>query len=110
MKFIKVAEVSQLPMNQMIMVTVEGKQVLLANVDGSYYAIDNKCSHLGGSLTKGDLRGSVVTCPRHGAQFDVRTGNSVGKAKIAIIKMGVKDQESYQVKVEGTNILLGVLD
>lgn len=108
MKFVKAAEVSQLPANQMILVTVEDKQVLLANVDGAYFAIDNKCSHLGGSLAKGDLSGSVVSCPRHGAQFDVRTGNAVGKAKIAMIKMGVKDQESYQIKVEGTNILLGI--
>jgi 3-phenylpropionate/trans-cinnamate dioxygenase ferredoxin subunit len=108
MKFVNVAEVSQLPQDQMMMVTVEGKRILLANVDGAYYAIDNKCSHLGGSLANGDLSGSVVTCPRHGAQFDVRTGNTVGKAKIAMIKMQVKDQESYQVKIEGENILLGV--
>lgn len=108
MKFIKVAEVSQLPVNEMLMVTVEGKQVLLANVEGAFHAIDNKCSHLGGSLAKGDLRGGIVTCPRHGAQFDVRTGNTVGKAKIAMIKMQVKDQERYQVQVEGTSILLGI--
>jgi len=108
MKYVKVAEVSQLPANQMLMVTVEGKQILLANVDGAYHAIDNKCNHLGGSLAKGELIGSVVTCPRHGAQFDVTTGNTVGKAKIAMIKMQVKDQESYQVKVEGSEILLGM--
>jgi 3-phenylpropionate/trans-cinnamate dioxygenase ferredoxin subunit len=108
MNFVKVAQVSQLPQDQMMMVNLEGKQVLLANVDGAYYAIDNKCSHLGGSLAKGELIGSVVTCPKHGAQFDVTTGNTVGKAKIAMIKMQVKDQESYQVKVEGTDILLGI--
>jgi nitrite reductase/ring-hydroxylating ferredoxin subunit len=54
------------------------------------------------------LNGSIVTCPRHGAQFDVKTGKAVGGAKIAFIKMQVKDEESYMVKVEGTTILVGL--
>ena len=52
MEYIRVADISELPANKMIMVVVGGKEVLLANVDGSYYAIANKCSHLGGSLVK----------------------------------------------------------
>jgi len=56
------------------MVVVGGKEVLLANVDGSYFAIANKCTHAGGSLAKGSLEGSIVTCPRHGSQFDLKTG------------------------------------
>lgn len=108
MEFIKAADTAELPENQMIMVTVSGKEVLLANVDGSYYAISNKCSHLGGSLVKGSLRGGVVTCPKHGAQFDVKTGQAVESAKLGFIKMGVKDVASYPVKVEGSDILVGI--
>ena len=108
MEYIRVADTAELPVNKMIMVVVGGKEVLLANVEDSYYAIANKCTHLGGSLSKGSLEGSIVTCPRHGAQFDVKTGKAVGDAKILFIKMDVKDEESYPVKVEGTDILVGI--
>jgi 3-phenylpropionate/trans-cinnamate dioxygenase ferredoxin subunit len=107
MEFVRVADKAELPANKMIMVVVDGKEVLLANVDGSYYAIANKCSHLGGSLVKGTLEGSIVTCPRHGARFDVKTGQAVGDAKIGFVKMKVKSEESYSVKVDGEDILVG---
>ena len=108
MEYVRVADKAELPANKMIMVVVGGKEVLLANVDGSYYAIVNKCSHLGGSLVRGSLEGSIVTCPRHGARFDVKTGQAVGEAQIGFIKMKVKDEESYPVKVDGTDILVGI--
>jgi len=108
MKFVSVLDKSELPVNQMIMVVVNGKDVLLANINGAYYAIANKCTHMGGSLAKGVLDGSLVTCPRHGARFDLRTGKAVGEAKMAFLKMAVKDEESYLVKVEGTKIMVGI--
>jgi 3-phenylpropionate/trans-cinnamate dioxygenase ferredoxin component len=106
MGFVRVADQAELPENKMMIVVVGGLEVLLANVDGSYYAIANKCTHLGGSLGKGVLEGSVVTCPRHGSRFDVRTGENVRGAKIGFLKMDVKDEKSYAVKVEGTDILV----
>jgi 3-phenylpropionate/trans-cinnamate dioxygenase ferredoxin component len=108
MEYVKVANKAELPPNKMIMVVVGGKEVLLANVDGSYYAIANKCTHLGGSLTNGSLDESIVTCPRHGARFDLKTGKAVAEAKIGFMKVKVKDEESYTVKVEGTDILVGI--
>jgi 3-phenylpropionate/trans-cinnamate dioxygenase ferredoxin subunit len=106
MEFVRVADQAELPENKMMIVVVGGKEVLLANVEGSYYAIANKCTHLGGSLGKGVLEGSIVTCPRHGSRFDVKTGENVRGAKIGFIKMNVRDEESYRVKVEGTDILV----
>jgi len=108
MEFVRVADKAELPANRMMIVVVGGKDVLLANVDGSYYAIANKCTHLGGSLAKGVLEGSIVTCPRHGSRFDVKTGKNVRGAKIGFIKMNVRDEESYAVKVEGTDIMVGM--
>jgi 3-phenylpropionate/trans-cinnamate dioxygenase ferredoxin subunit len=108
MEYIKVAKTAELPLDKMIMVVVGGKEVLLANVDGSYYAIANKCTHAGGSLAKGSLDGSIVTCPRHGSQFDLKTGKAVRGAKIGFIKVNVKDEAIYMVKVDGTDILVGV--
>ena len=107
MEYTRVADKAELPANKMILVVVAGKEVLLANVDGSYHAIANKCTHLGGSLSKGSLEGSIVTCPRHGARFDVKTGQAIGNARIGFIKMSVKDEVSYTVKVEGTDIFVG---
>jgi 3-phenylpropionate/trans-cinnamate dioxygenase ferredoxin subunit len=108
MEFVKVADTSAVPAGKMIMVTAGGKDILLANVDGTYYGIANKCTHLGGSLVKGILEGSIVTCPRHHAQFDVKTGRAVSEAKIAFVKMKVRDEAKYEVKVEGSDILIGL--
>ena len=108
MEYVKVSDTTALSENTMMKVNVGGKDILLANVDGSYYAIAHKCTHLGGPLSKGALDGSTVTCPWHGAQFDVKTGKAVGDAKVAFIKMRVKDVESFPVKVEGTDILVGM--
>jgi 3-phenylpropionate/trans-cinnamate dioxygenase ferredoxin subunit len=108
MEYVRVADQAELPLNKMLMVVVHGKEVLLANVDGSYFAIANKCTHAGGSLVKGSLDGSVVTCPRHGSRFDLKTGKNVRGAKIGFIKINVKDETSYTVKVEGTDILVGI--
>ncbi|MGB8215530.1 MAG: non-heme iron oxygenase ferredoxin subunit [Anaerolineales bacterium] len=107
MEFIKVIDKAELPPNKMVIVMVSGKEVLLANVEGSYYAIANTCTHAGGSLAQGSLEGSIVTCPRHGARFDLKSGQAVGEAKIAFLKMRVKDEKKYEVKVEGTDILVG---
>jgi 3-phenylpropionate/trans-cinnamate dioxygenase ferredoxin component len=108
MEYKRVADKAELPENKMILVVLGGKEILLANIDGSYYAIANKCTHLGGSLVKGSLDGSIVTCPRHGAQFDVKTGHVIENARIGFIKMSVKNEESYTVKVEGGDILVGI--
>ncbi len=108
MEYVRVVDQAELPTNKMMIVVVGGREVLLANVDGSYYAIANKCTHAGGSLAEGSLQGNLVTCPKHGARFDLKTGKAVGEAKIAFMKMKVKDEESHLVKVEGTNILVGI--
>ena len=108
MEYVKVADKNELAAGKKIIVKVAGKEVLLANVGGSYYAIPNKCTHLGGPLGKGSLEGNIITCPWHGSQFDVTTGKNVTGATIAFIKMNVKDEPCYPVKVEGNDILVGI--
>ena len=61
----------------MVGIEIEGKKILVANVDGQFYAMRSTCNHMGGSLEKGKLEGSVVTCPRHGAKWDVKSGKLV---------------------------------
>ena len=81
------------------LVTVDGKEIALFNVDGTFYALDNECPHRGGPLGEGDLEGCIVTCPWHAWQYDVRTGESItDDLKVA----------RYDVKVEGGDVLVAV--
>ena len=85
---------------------LNGTTVLLANVDGAFYALDNKCPHLGGDLSQGLLDGATLTCPRHGAKFDIRTGANVAGAKLAFIHLNVGNATAFPVKIEGKDILV----
>ena len=106
MAYEKVAEANQLQPGEMKRFPLQNRMILLANVDGAIYALDNKCPHLGGDLSAGVLDGTTVTCPRHGAKFDVRTGENLGNAKITFLKMNVGNAKSFPVKTEGNDILV----
>ncbi|MDY6942105.1 MAG: non-heme iron oxygenase ferredoxin subunit [Pseudomonadota bacterium] len=69
-----VAPAGEFPVGTHQVVDVEGVSIAVFNVEGTYYAIENICTHDGGTLTGGPVKGCEVTCPRHGARFDVRTG------------------------------------
>jgi len=73
----RAAKVSEIPPGSIKELQVAGKLVALANIGGTFYAINNTCLHRGGPLGQGQLEGSVVTCPWHGWQFDVTTGKAV---------------------------------
>ena len=77
MSFVKVAETSEIPRGQTKVVKLEENDVLIANVNGVYYAIENSCTHMHGDLSKGMLEGNLVTCPKHKAKFDVTSGKVV---------------------------------
>ncbi len=94
---IKVADTKDVPAGGAIAVEVNGQKVALFNVDGKYYAIGDSCTHVGGSLSQGALNGTVVTCPLHGATFDVTTGNVTGPPAQGNVTC-------YKVQVEGSEI------
>jgi 3-phenylpropionate/trans-cinnamate dioxygenase ferredoxin component len=113
--YVKVGSVSEFKDDGMKKVSVEGKDILLARVGGNYYAVGNKCAHMGGNLSAGKLEGSIVTCPRHGSQFDVKTGENKrwmkGSGIAAAIGKTLKSPQSlpvYKVKVEGDAISVEV--
>ena len=82
-----------------LMAVVKGDtQMLVANVDGKYYAIGNVCTHMGCLLSDGILKGEKVVCICHGSTFDLKTG--------AVVHGPAKNTEpSYPLKVEGEQIL-----
>ena len=108
MRFAKGAETSEIPIGGMKMIKLEGKEILIANVDGKYYAIGNRCTHSGGNLSKGSLKGKIVTCPRHGSKFDMTTGKAISGPKILFIRMGTKDAPSFEVRVKESSILVKI--
>jgi len=77
-EFVRVAMADELAPGQGKLVEVNDKEIALFNVDGSFYAIDRTCTHMGGPLSEGELEGTRVTCPWHGAVFDVTTGDVLG--------------------------------
>ncbi|MCE5189863.1 MAG: Rieske 2Fe-2S domain-containing protein [Eubacteriales bacterium] len=108
MQYVKLATVGEVKHGEKKKILINDKAILLLNVGGLYYAFDNRCPHMGGLLSGGDLEGTTLTCPRHGAKFDVRTGKSVGNAKLAFISVKVGDATKLPLKVEGTDILVGL--
>ncbi len=72
-----VARVADIPAGAGLAVDVEGRRVALFNVGGKIYAIDDECTHSGGPLSEGDLIGTRVECPWHGACFDLATGRAL---------------------------------
>ena len=116
-------------MGTMKHVEVNNSEILVANVDGKFYAIDDRCGRMNVRLSLGGLRGNIVACPQHGAQFDVTTGRKQAEPRLggnipdmdklpqsfpkmiehsAKIMAGVKtyDQRTYELSVDGKSIKL----
>jgi 3-phenylpropionate/trans-cinnamate dioxygenase ferredoxin subunit len=106
MAFVEVAKVSEIPKGTMKSFLVGIWQVLVANVDGKFYAINNYCSHDAWSLSQGNLKGAIVTCELHGAKFDVITGKCLAGPKGAFSGEKAHDNGVFEVKVEGGKILV----
>ena len=77
-EFIKVAKVGDIAPGEARGVEAGGKRIALFNIDGTFYAIDDTCTHRGGPLSEGMVMGAEVTCPWHGAVFDVTSGALLG--------------------------------
>ena len=74
---VEIARTGDLKSGEMKMIPVQGKEILLARAGDVYFAADNRCPHMGGNLSRGTLDGTIVTCPRHGSQFDLKDGQVV---------------------------------
>lgn len=73
-KQVKITEAEALNPGQMLGIKIENKKILLANIDGDIYAIDNMCSHEDALLSNGALKGDCVECPLHGSRFSFKSG------------------------------------
>jgi 3-phenylpropionate/trans-cinnamate dioxygenase ferredoxin subunit len=98
---VRVATRADVPAGEVRVFAVDGRSVALANLDGSFYAVDDRCTHDNGPLGEGRLWDSTIECPRHGARFDVKTG--AVKALPA-----VRPVRSYPVEVRGDEVYVDV--
>jgi 3-phenylpropionate/trans-cinnamate dioxygenase ferredoxin component len=101
--FVKVASRSELLPGGKTLAEVDGRPIAVFNVDGSYYAIDDVCTHDGGPLAEGDLGGYEVQCPRHGARFDVRTGK-------ALCLPAFEPVTTHRVELRGNDVYVALDD
>ena len=74
---VKVCDLSEIPIGKMKHFEVDGKEILIANVDGKFYAIGDRCGHMSARLSMGTLDKNIVICPQHFSRFDVITGKVV---------------------------------
>jgi nitrite reductase/ring-hydroxylating ferredoxin subunit len=98
--FVKVARSDDLADGQMTLVTVGNQDILLARINGNFFAIGNWCPHALGQLDQGELIGFEVECPLHSGRFDVRTGEPTCEPADVPVA-------SFAVRVEGQDVLVG---
>ena len=98
-ELVKVARADQLPSGKRRLVRVHGVEIALFNHDGAIYAISNTCPHSTGPLVEGRLSGTVVTCPWHGAQFDITSG-------LCQSGPATSDVRAYAVQLKNDSIFL----
>jgi 3-phenylpropionate/trans-cinnamate dioxygenase ferredoxin subunit len=100
-EYIDIAPADELPNGERLFVDIADKTIVVFNIGGQFFAILDVCSHDDGPVGEGDLEGYNITCPRHGAEFDVRTGK--------VMQMpAVVDIPAYPVRVMDGMIQIGI--
>jgi nitrite reductase/ring-hydroxylating ferredoxin subunit len=123
-EFVEVANVNEIPAGKMKHVEVNGKEIVIANMNGKFCALDDRCAHMNAPLSMGNLTGDVVTCPFHGAKFNVASGKKIAEPVLTLSQemeplpktwqkamehigqlmshIKTYDQPTYEIKVGGT--------
>ena len=97
--FVKVASLEQLSPGSSLQLFLDGKEIALFNIEGTIYAVDDRCSHAEAPLSDGVVEGCEVECPLHGARFDLRSGENLTPPALEPIS-------TYGVKIEGNEIYI----
>jgi 3-phenylpropionate/trans-cinnamate dioxygenase ferredoxin subunit len=100
-EFFDIAPVSELPNGERLFIELGGKSIVVFNIAGQFFAIADICTHDDGPLGDGDLEGYNIVCPRHGGEFDVRTGKAVQMPVVV-------DVPAYPVRVVDETIQIGI--
>jgi len=124
--YVEAGKVNEISNGQMKHVDINGKEIVLANLNGKFYAFAERCGHMNARLSRGNITQNTVTCPFHAAKFDITSGKKTGEPVLEIPPgmeplpptwqkymesvgkemsyIKTYDQETYEVKVEGDSI------
>ena len=108
MKIFEVADTADIPVGTIKKVSIEGVRILVANIEGSFYALPDRCPHMGGSLSEGKFADGRISCPNHGSSYDVRTGKNVVGVKTLLGRKKVADIVPLKVQLKGTKIFVEI--
>ena len=100
-EYVDIVPASELPPGERLFVEIEGLPIVIFNIAGQFYAIADVCSHDDGPVGEGDLEGYCIVCPRHGAEFDVRTGKVISMPAVV-------DIPAYPVRAVDGVIQIGI--
>lgn len=100
-EYVPVASVDELPNGERILIDIDGEPIAVFNIAGEYFAIMDVCSHDDGPVAEGELHDHEIECPRHGARFDVRTGEVLSLPAVV-------DIPAYPVRVQDGEIQIGL--
>lgn len=101
LEFVEIAPAADLAGGERLFVEASGRMIVVFNIAGTYFAIADVCSHDDGPVGEGELQEYNITCPRHGAQFDIRTG--AAKSMPAVV-----DIAAYPVEVRAGMLYIGL--
>jgi nitrite reductase/ring-hydroxylating ferredoxin subunit len=130
-EYVEVAKTNEIANRQMKHVEVKGKEILIANIDGKFYALNDRCGHMNALLSMGNIANdNIVTCLFHGARFDITTGKKVKEPILTpsqemeplpktwqlylehagqlMAHIKTYDQEVYETKIEGDTIKIKI--
>ena len=100
-QFVKVGSLQEFEEGHIRRFIIEGRDIILVKHDGQIYALDDLCTHDGGSLSDGSIKNNDLVCPRHGARFDIKTGAPTGMPAVAGIT-------TYEIKIENDQIYVAI--
>jgi nitrite reductase/ring-hydroxylating ferredoxin subunit len=128
--YVEVAKIDEIAPGKMKHVELDGKEIVVSNVNGKYYAMDDRCGHMNARLSNGNINQNIVTCPFHAAKFDITTGKKVGEPVLEIPPdmepllpkwqkymenvgkemsyIKTYDQNTYEVTIEGNVIKIKI--
>ena len=95
-----VGKTSEIKQGQMKKISIDEKEVVIANFDGKFFAVDDTCTHAGASLSEGKLDDTTITCDWHGAQFDCKNGN------LKKFPVQINDLKLYKLVIESDDIFV----
>ncbi|MCJ7626281.1 MAG: non-heme iron oxygenase ferredoxin subunit [Anaerolineaceae bacterium] len=100
-EYYQIAEIHEIPPGERLFLEIDDIALIVFNINGEYFALDDMCTHDYGSLGEAEIEDYRVTCPRHGAKFDIRTGE-------ALSLPAVKRLSTYPIRIVDGIIEIGV--